>query len=66
MLATEIIGDVKSYNAEMNIRLGEQCTVHSALWTTETSYLDGKYCWLDHGARNADNGLGYKMCPHSG
>jgi hypothetical protein len=44
MLATEIIGDVKSYNAEMKIRLGEQCAVHSALWTTETSYLDDKYC----------------------
>jgi hypothetical protein len=46
----------------MKIRLGEQCAVHSALWTTETSYLDDKYCWLDRGARYADNDVGYKRC----
>src|SRR5437762_472869 len=64
MFTREIIDHVKSYNAETKIRFGEQCTVHSALWTTETSYLNDKYCLLDCGAKdNADHGVGYKTCP---
>jgi hypothetical protein len=35
-----------------------ESNVHSALWTTETLYLDDRDYWVDRGARYADHDTG--------